>query len=190
MQRQFRILSLSGGGIRGVFQAAFLSRIARELPSPLWKNFDLICGTSTGAITGMAVAMEVDIDKVVDLYRSKGSKIFRRRILGGFLRGPIYAQKPLKDQLQDVFGNKQLKDAHTKILVSSASINRYDHRVFANFPTLTRADRNLLMSFFQVARFQHTSRQLHQQGRKEATSTGGCGQVAHHRWAYCSPTSI
>lgn len=70
MNKPFRILSLSGGGIRGIFQGVFLSKISKELPLPLWRNFDLICGTSTGAIVGIAVAMGIDIERVVDLYNS------------------------------------------------------------------------------------------------------------------------
>ncbi len=143
MNRPFRILSLSGGGIRGVFQAVFLSKISKELPSPLWKNFDLICGTSTGAIVGMATAMDIDVERIVDLYRSQGEKIFSKKILGGFQKGPLYNQQVLRDELTRVLGNKQLKDAKTKILISSVSINHFDHRVFANFPTLTKSDENL-----------------------------------------------
>ena len=143
MNKPFRILSLSGGGIRGVFQAVFLSKISKELPSPLWKNFDLVCGTSTGAIVGMAVAMGIDIERVVDLYKLKGESIFRKKPLSGLRKGPIYNQEPLRDELTRVLENKQLKDAKTKVLISSASINRFDHRVFTNFPTLTRSDENL-----------------------------------------------
>lgn len=143
MNKPFRILSLSGGGIRGIFQATFLSKISKELPLPLWSNFDLICGTSTGAIVGMAVAMGIDTDRIVDLYRDKGDKIFRKTLLGGMQKGPLYDQNSLKVELVRVFGNKQLKDAKTKILISSVSINRYDHKVFANFPTLTKSDEGL-----------------------------------------------
>lgn len=143
MDKPFRILSLSGGGIRGIFQAVFLSKISKELSAPLWSNFDLICGTSTGAIVGMAVAMDIDIERVVSLYKTRGEKIFSRNLLAGFQKGAIYDQKVLRDELVDVLGNKQLKDVKTKILISSTSISKYEHRVFTDFPTLTKADRNL-----------------------------------------------
>jgi hypothetical protein len=44
----FRILSLDGGGIRGVFPAAFLARLEEHLEHPIGRYFDLITGTSTG----------------------------------------------------------------------------------------------------------------------------------------------
>ena len=143
MADKFRILSLNGGGLRGIFQAVFLSKISQYLEKPLWKNFDLICGTSTGAIVGMAVAMETDIDRVVDLYKEKGAAIFKKRRLGGLRRGPLYNQAILKKELEKIFVNKQLKDANTRVLITSASVNKFDHRFFTNFPTYTRSDENL-----------------------------------------------
>lgn len=143
MAHKFRILSLNGGGLRGIFQAVFLSKISQHLDKPLWSNFDLICGTSTGAIVGAAVAMEVDIERVVNLYKEKGGAIFQKRRWGGFRKGPLYNQAVLKRELENIFVNKQLKDAKTKVLITSASVNKFDHRFFTNFPTYTASDENL-----------------------------------------------
>jgi patatin-like phospholipase/acyl hydrolase len=46
----FRILSLSGGGVRGIYQAVYLDKLMTRRPQPLSDYFDLIAGTSTGAI--------------------------------------------------------------------------------------------------------------------------------------------
>ena len=48
----FKILSLEGGGVRGAFGAACLAEFERLLKRPLAEYFDLIAGTSTGAIIG------------------------------------------------------------------------------------------------------------------------------------------
>ncbi len=72
----FRILSLSGGGTRGIFQAVFLKELEKKLRTPLWQHFDLIAGTSTGAIIALAVALDVEISKIVELYRNKSKYIF------------------------------------------------------------------------------------------------------------------
>jgi uncharacterized protein len=143
MNKPFRILSLSGGGIRGIFQAVFLSKIAKSLPSPLWENFDLICGTSTGSIVGMALAMGVDIDRIVDLYQMNGTKIFKKRWLSQFSQGGVYNQDILRDELSRVLPNFRLRDAKTHVLIPSASINNYDHRVFTNFGVSGKNDGNL-----------------------------------------------
>lgn len=140
MNRPFRILSLSGGGIRGIFQTTFLEKISSDLQMPIYQSFDLICGTSTGAIVGLAVANGVDLQLINNLYREKGELIFKKKPLGGLSRGPIYNKKVLKNELQKVFSNKQLKDSKTKVLITSASISNFDHKVFTNFPTHSKHD--------------------------------------------------
>ena len=75
-QLPFRILALSGGGVRGVFQAVYLARLAKELGSPLQNHFDLIAGTSTGALIGLAVALNVALQRIVDFYSNEAPKVF------------------------------------------------------------------------------------------------------------------
>ncbi|MGB0083753.1 MAG: patatin-like phospholipase family protein, partial [Rhodomicrobiaceae bacterium] len=50
-----RILSIDGGGIRGVFPAAFLARLEEYLDHPIGWYFDLIAGTSTGGIIAIGL---------------------------------------------------------------------------------------------------------------------------------------
>lgn len=136
MSKPFRILSLSGGGVRGIIQANFLKHIADKLESPLYKNFDMICCTSTGAIVGTAIAMEkMDMKLLVNLYKDKGGIIFKKKLfgIGGMWPGPLYDQEPLRKELKDIFGSRQLKDLKTKVLITAASIDPFKHRVFTNF---------------------------------------------------------
>lgn len=133
MEKPFRILSLNGGGVRGIFQAVFLQKLSEKLPKPFYSNFDLICGTSTGSIVGMAVAFDISLDLIVSLYKEKGKSIFEKKSINGFRRGPLYDQEILRNELTKVFGNKQLGQAKTKILITSASIADYKHKVFSNF---------------------------------------------------------
>ncbi|MDO4703377.1 patatin-like phospholipase family protein [Tannerella sp.] len=102
MSRPFRILSLSGGGIRGIFQASFLEKIGNELEQPIHKNFDLICGTSTGAIVGLAAANGIDLKLISNLYKEKGGLIFKKNLFAGIQQGPIYNQAVLKNELVKV----------------------------------------------------------------------------------------
>ncbi|MGQ4647471.1 patatin-like phospholipase family protein [Lyngbya aestuarii] len=44
----YRILSLDGGGIRGIIAAVTLAEVEREINKPLNEHFDLIAATSTG----------------------------------------------------------------------------------------------------------------------------------------------
>ena len=69
-------LELTGGGIRGIFQAVYLREIETQLSKPVRECFDLVAGTSTGAIIGLGVALGVDLNKIVQLFEFSGSSIF------------------------------------------------------------------------------------------------------------------
>lgn len=73
--KNFKILSIDGGGIRGIYSAHILKRIEDEFNIKLKDHFDLIAGTSTGAIIAGAVACGIDIGEVVNLYKDKGKDI-------------------------------------------------------------------------------------------------------------------
>lgn len=60
------ILAIDGGGIRGVFPAAFLSAIEADLPHPIGRYFDLIVGTSTGGIIALGLGLGM---RAVDILR-------------------------------------------------------------------------------------------------------------------------
>lgn len=74
--RPFRALSISGGGMRGLYTAAYLDALAsgfarqRGLPAlDLASGFNLIAGTSTGAILACAIAKRVSMKRVKALYQ-------------------------------------------------------------------------------------------------------------------------
>ena len=78
-----RILSLDGGGIRGVLTIGFLEKIEQTLrkrhdaPSLLLRDyFDLIGGTSTGAIISAALSLGMDTTKIKNFYLTLGKKVF------------------------------------------------------------------------------------------------------------------
>lgn len=75
-KRDFRILSLDGGGIKGVFTAAFLAELERRADRPTADLFDLIVGTSTGGILAIGLAADHRAEKLVDLYAKRGREIF------------------------------------------------------------------------------------------------------------------
>ena len=54
-KNKFRILSIDGGGIKGVFPAAFLATLENNLEFPIHRYFDLIAGTSTGGIIALGL---------------------------------------------------------------------------------------------------------------------------------------
>ncbi|HLK18177.1 MAG TPA: CBASS cGAMP-activated phospholipase [Bryobacteraceae bacterium] len=138
----FRILSLDGGGIRGAFAAAFLARIEQELSVSITDYFDLVAGTSTGAIIALALGFGESAERIRSLYEKCGPQIFARRtdtrtpalllpflalaklkfpaLDGRMLKRSKYASEPLREALTDVFGNKTLESATACRLVIPA----------------------------------------------------------------------
>ncbi|MGL4261845.1 MAG: patatin-like phospholipase family protein, partial [Afipia sp.] len=124
--RPYRVLSLDGGGMRGVYTGAFLARltgqfarIRGEAALDLGRGFDLITGTSTGAIVASALAVGRPMAEVVQLYRDHGPKIFPHRISGK--ASAVYratqgnrfvreGDKALRGALQAVLGNATMQD--------------------------------------------------------------------------------
>jgi len=85
--RMFRVLALDGGGLRGAFTAAVLTTwdsLLRSKGGPgLAAHFDLLSGTSTGAILAIGLALGHTPRQLLDFYRGKGPSIFKP---GGDLR--------------------------------------------------------------------------------------------------------
>ena len=63
-----KMLALDGGGIRGVLTLSILKSIEAQLKQPLWKYFDYIAGTSTGAIIAAGLARGMSVDELIDFY--------------------------------------------------------------------------------------------------------------------------
>lgn len=80
--KPFKILSIDGGGIRGVFPAMFLTKIEAELKAKgiektqIYQHFDLICGTSTGGIMAIGLALGMPAEEISKLYMDNASTIF------------------------------------------------------------------------------------------------------------------
>jgi hypothetical protein len=106
-----RLLTLDGGGVRGAITVAFLERIEAILsqrlgkPVPLGDWFDLIGGTSTGAIISGALAMGYSIEDVKRFYLELAPRVFKRpfwRILG--LQAKFDA-RALRQEIEAIVGD-------------------------------------------------------------------------------------
>ena len=76
---RFQILSLIGGGIRGAFVTSYLKELEDKLGRPIAESFDLIAGTSTGAIIAAGLASGMPAAQMHDFYVRYGAKIFTPR---------------------------------------------------------------------------------------------------------------
>jgi hypothetical protein len=75
----FRVLSLDGGGVRGLYTARILERLCEACPT-LLDNIDLIAGSSTGALIGVLLGKGYSPQHIVDIYRQSSTRIFHRSI--------------------------------------------------------------------------------------------------------------
>jgi len=112
-----RILAIDGGGVRGVISLTFLSRIQTILRvrtgNPhlrLSDYFDLIGGTSTGAIIAAGLALGLTVEHLIDIYASLATKGFQRtsRLVLGGLIAPKFKEGPLAAAVEQHVGNETL----------------------------------------------------------------------------------
>ncbi|CAH1073338.1 CBASS cGAMP-activated phospholipase [Candidatus Nitrotoga sp. 1052] len=76
VEQPFQALALTGGGFRGIFAAQALQCMEEHIGHPVGRHFDISCGTSIGGIVALAVAFEVPMKKVVDVFTEHGEAIF------------------------------------------------------------------------------------------------------------------
>lgn len=154
---RMRVLSIDGGGIRGILPAMLVAEIERRCAAPASELFDLIAGTSTGGIIAMGLVLPGPDGRPafaaadgVALYAEHGPKIFARdgrdviASLGGVL-GERYRADGLEEILSDVFGDRRLTDALTDALLCSYEITRRETYVFSSHAARRDPDRDVLM---------------------------------------------
>ncbi|GAA6623564.1 patatin-like phospholipase family protein [Scytonema sp. NUACC26] len=123
----FRILSLDGGGIRGIVAATMLASIEKQISQPLNEYFHLIAGTSTGSILAAAIAKGLKSEDIIDMYRYKSPKIFPYRSLFSLKRIPLllkyglsapkFSNTGLIEVLKEVFEDTRLFDVRSPLLL-------------------------------------------------------------------------
>ena len=137
------ILSLDGGGIRGLITARILQELEIRTKRPVCQLFDLIVGTSTGGILAAGLAKPrnnqvegpCSAEELVHLYSERGREIFSRSFWKGVtsmgaLSDERYDAAPLEGVLNEILGNAELKDTVPDIIVTSYDIERREPYLF------------------------------------------------------------
>ena len=107
----FNILCIDGGGIRGVFPAKILEQLEAELrrrSNEHWQihqHFDLICGTSTGGILAVALALGIPAKEILELYINNAETIFgnKKKLFFGQIMHSSHSRKALEDLIRTKF---------------------------------------------------------------------------------------
>ncbi len=149
-----KILSIDGGGIRGIIPAMLLAEIEKRTERPIACLFDLIAGTSTGGILALGLAIPKTppaplyaASQLLEMYVRDGNRIFSRplwhRIMAcGNLRRAKYPAAGIEQVLLEYFGNSRLSDAATDVLITSYEIERSFPFFFRSAIARERSDYN------------------------------------------------
>ena len=129
-----RVLSIDGGGIRGIIPAMVVAHIERKMGKPAHELFDLMVGTSTGGILALGLSRpgasrpaQFSARWVVKLYEEQGANIFeyslwrKLRTVGGIL-DEAYSHEVLEGILGKYFAGATLGDCKTPTMVTSYDI--------------------------------------------------------------------
>lgn len=145
---RYRILSLDGGGVRGVLTVTLLERL-ETAQSGFLARTDLFAGVSTGGILALSLAAGFSPTASRELYEAKGREVFADSLLDdildlGRLRGAEYSNTNLKRELARQFGGMTLGDLPKKVLIASfdldneatgpGALRSWKPKFFHNFP--------------------------------------------------------
>jgi patatin-like phospholipase/acyl hydrolase len=131
-----KVLSIDGGGIRGIIPAMVLAEIERRTGKRTAEVFDLVAGTSTGGILALGLTKpgedggpEYSARKLIALYETEGGRIFDRSVwhrihsVGG-LAEEKYPATGIEEVALEYFGDVRLSQAHKEVLVTAYEIEK------------------------------------------------------------------
>jgi hypothetical protein len=137
-----RILTIDGGGIKGVFPAALLATLEDEIGAPVADYFDLIAGTSTGGIIAIGLGLGLTAKELLNFYRETGRRIFYRRRFAPMRRlfRAKYTNSALREVLVQAFGERYLGESTKRLLIPSLNLAAERVHLYktSHHPTLVR----------------------------------------------------
>jgi len=131
-----KVLSIDGGGIRGIIPAMVLAEIERRTERRIAEMFDLVAGTSTGGILALGLTKpgqdnkpEYSAKKLIELYETEGGKIFSipvwHRIHSGWgLADEKYPSTGIDEVALKYFGDVRLAQAFKEVLITAYEIEK------------------------------------------------------------------
>ena len=127
-----RILSIDGGGIRGIIPATTLVKLEAQLGKPVRECFDFVAGTSTGALIAAAVAAGVPAKRMLEIYTQRSGEIFTpakffantKRLIAGYMYDPANIQKVLVSEFAAAV-KWTLNDSPIRLLITAKGIDTH-----------------------------------------------------------------
>lgn len=153
---RFSVLSIDGGGVRGIFVAAVLANLQRDIGTKITDHFDLIVGTSTGGVIALGLGAGMSPEEILELYVSNINSIFPARRRRGALARPLslvrakYKPAGLREVVRSAFGDKSLCDSTIPLVIPSYNIGENAVYLFKT-PHHERLRRDWSVPMWQVA---------------------------------------
>jgi patatin-like phospholipase/acyl hydrolase len=130
---RFQILSLDGGGLKGILSAALLANWEEDLGVSVADHFDLIAGTSTGGIIALGLGARIKPVDIVGFYAEQGPHVFRgpraMRFVLGLFRAR-YNGRALRRAVNDVFGDLTLEQSKSRLVIPSFNLDEGGVHIF------------------------------------------------------------
>jgi uncharacterized protein len=127
-----KILSIDGGGIRGIIPACTLIALEQQLGKPVRECFDFAAGTSTGALIAAAAAAGVPAARILEIYTTRSKEIFTpeqpfadaKRLIDGYMYDPANIQKVMVSEF-GATANWVLNDSPIRLLLTAIGIDTH-----------------------------------------------------------------
>ncbi len=133
-KKTFKILSIDGGGIKGLYPSTILEHFEEKFNCHISDHFDLICGTSTGGLIALALSLKIPAKTISEFYMTKGKLIFPNRPIRGFFKqilwGGKFTDKEIKKALKEIFEERKIEESNNLLCIPSYSYTDAQPRVF------------------------------------------------------------
>ena len=124
------ILALDGGGTRGIYSAQLLAKVEETFDVRIKGCFDLIAGTSTGAIIAGAAVSDIPMDEIVQLFESEAPDIFHKK----WYRNPLFFSKYSNEKLAEIIAHHipatPLTEISTPFMITCSEITTSESHIF------------------------------------------------------------
>lgn len=131
--KKFNILTIDGGGIRGLMSLYILRELERMEGKPSHEIFDLIAGTSTGGIIAGMLTLGYDADDLIKLYEEHGEGIFKKKWYRWGIFRPKYSDKYLNKVIESFVADTRLEDCSTRLMIPTYNLKTRDKVIFKSF---------------------------------------------------------
>lgn len=139
------ILSLDGGGLKGIYTLMMLKKIEEEYNIKCCEYFDIIIGTSTGSIIATLLSLGLDIDEIIKIYYDNISTIFsttkKRKRQKGLFKS-IYDNINLKMCINKYTNNITYEDLKTKLIIPTVDFSNSSIKIVKSYEEILK-DKNV-----------------------------------------------